>query len=179
MVWQKENWDRLRAMPADLNPTDATDAKAARRRRSMYTPAATSIGPASSSQRTCQSTTSACRRTGFTPADGTVLEGKVVDLAAQKPLAAARVKLELIEPQAKGGYKYTVAAEAACDTQGHWLLKKVPAGWYRVIVDADGFVPRLAAHAQFDDQPRWHSYDSALARPRQYPGAWSMMPANL
>jgi hypothetical protein len=44
------------------------------------------------------------------------------------------------------------------------VLKKAPAGWVRVVVEADGFVPRVAGYAQIDDQPRWQSYDCGLAR---------------
>ena len=54
---------------------------------------------------------------GFTTADGVVLEGKVHDLATQRPVAA-RVRLQRIEPQAKGGYHYTVVAQAVADAQG-------------------------------------------------------------
>ena len=44
------------------------------------------------------------------------------------------------------------------------MLKKAPAGWVRVVVEAEGFVPRVAGHARLDDQPRWQSYDIGLAR---------------
>ena len=98
-----------------------------------------------------------------------MLEGKVTDLATGRPVAA-RMRLERIEPQSKGGYRYEVAAQAAADAQGRWVLKKAPAGWYRVVVEADGFVPRVAGYAQFDDQPRWQSYDCGLSRPAPVSG---------
>jgi hypothetical protein len=44
-------------------------------------------------------------------------------------------------------------------------MKNTPAGWYQVVARADGYVPRVVGHAQFDEQPGWHSYDSGLARP--------------
>ena len=50
------------------------------------------------------------------------------------------------------------------------MLKKAPAGWVRVVVEADGFVPRVAGYARFDDQPRWQSYDCGLARPATVSG---------
>jgi hypothetical protein len=34
-----------------------------------------------------------------------------------------------------------------------------------MVIDADGFVPRIVGHAKFDDQPHWHRYDGGLARP--------------
>ena len=100
---------------------------------------------------------------GFTAADGVVLEGKVTDLATGQPIAAT-MRLQRVEPQQKGGYLYPVVAEAKADAQGHWVLKKAPAGWVRVVVEADGFVPRVAGYARFDEQPRWQSYDCGLAR---------------
>ena len=92
-----------------------------------------------------------------------MLEGKVLDLATQQPLDS-RVRLERVEPQAKGGYTYPQAAETIADSQGHWVFKKVPAGWYRVVVEKTGFAPRIAGYSQFDDQPHWYSYDCSLAR---------------
>jgi carboxypeptidase family protein len=99
---------------------------------------------------------------GFTLADGIVLEGTVTDLATKKPLTA-KMRLERVEPQPKGGYGYSNVAEAVADAEGHWVLKKAPAGRHRVVIEAEGFVPRVAGYAQFDDQPRWQAYDSGLA----------------
>jgi hypothetical protein len=50
------------------------------------------------------------------------------------------------------------------------VLKKVPVGWARIVVEADGFVPRIAGYAQFDDQPQWASYDCGLARSAEVSG---------
>ena len=44
MVWQPASWERLRKLPADLNPTDPRR-HAARPRRSTSSPAAISAGP--------------------------------------------------------------------------------------------------------------------------------------
>ena len=63
------------------------------------------------------------------------------------------MRLQRVEPQQKGGYLYPVVAEAKADAQGRWVLKKAPAGWVRVVVEADGFVPRVAGYARFDEQP--------------------------
>ena len=106
---------------------------------------------------------------GFTLADGIVMEGKVTDLATGRPLAA-RVRLERIEPNAEGGYRYLVAAKSAADERGRWVLKKAPAGWHRVVVEADGFVSRIAGYARTDAQPRWSSYDCGLSRPAPMSG---------
>jgi hypothetical protein len=44
------------------------------------------------------------------------------------------------------------------------VLKKAAAGWVRVVVDADGFAPRVAGYASLGDEPCWQSYDSRLSR---------------
>jgi hypothetical protein len=111
---------------------------------------------------------------GFTQADGIVLEGKVVDLASNQPLAA-QMRLEHIEDhikeQLKDGnrYTYTGVAEATADAQGRWILKHAPEGWYRVVVAADGYVPRSVDNYYsksdlFRDQPSWHAYNCGLSR---------------
>ena len=100
---------------------------------------------------------------GFTLADGIVLEGRVLDLATKKPIAA-RMRLQRVEPQAKGGYEYKLVTETATDADGRWVVKKTPAGWHRVVIEADGFVSRVVGYGQFDDQPRWYTYNSGLLR---------------
>jgi protocatechuate 3,4-dioxygenase beta subunit len=107
---------------------------------------------------------------GFSPADGVVLEGVVTDAVANDPVAGARVKLERIEPKPAGGYQYEVTAETAADAKGHWALKKTPAGRHRVVVDAEGYVPRIVGYGEFDESPRWHSFNGQLARPSTVSG---------
>jgi hypothetical protein len=75
------------------------------------------------------------------------------------------VRLERIEPRRTGGYRYEAVARAAADPQGRWVLKHMPAGWHRVVAEADGFLPRVAGHDRFHGQPRWAAYDCGLARP--------------
>ncbi len=164
MVWQPANWERLRKLPGDLNPTDAKDAEGGPPAQiDVYTGGnikwADVIVP-----KGLKIVDQRLEAHGFTLADGVVLEGKVTDLATKKPLAA-KVRLERVEPQPKGGYRYPMVAEAVADAQGHWVLKKAPEGWLRVVIEAEGFVPRVAGYARFDEQPRWQAYDSGLARP--------------
>ena len=124
---------------------------------------------------------------GFTKADGIVLQGKVVDLATNQPLAA-RMSLELkeenpverIDEQAKGWgryiykggtpYTYTLAAEAAADAQGRWVLKNTPKGWYRMVVAADGYVPRWVGDQAFGAEPGCYAYNYGLSRPGSVSG---------
>ena len=89
--------------------------------------------------------------------------------ATRQPIAAT-MRLERVEPQKTGGYLYPMAAETKTDAKGHWVLKNAPAGWVRVVVEADGFVPRVAGYDRSDGEPRWQSYDCGLARPAPVSG---------
>ena len=169
MVWQKANWDHLRNLPAHLNPItpkEAEDGPPAQ--LDVYTggnvrwdDVMLPMGFTIIDQR--------LEAHGFTLADSVVLEGKVTDLASSKPVAA-KVRLERIEPQKKGGYRYAKAAETSTDAAGHWVLKKVTEGWYQVVVEEDGILPRVAGSGRLDGQPRWHEYDCGLARPASVSG---------
>jgi hypothetical protein len=163
MAWQSANWEQLRKMPADLNPTDPRDAEGGPPSQlDVYT---------GGNLRWSDVTVPAeielidnrLEAHGFTTADGIVIEGKVIDLATKQPVTA-RASLQRVEPQQTGGYHYPVVVETAAGPQGRWVLKKVRAGWYRVVIDAEEFVPRVVGYAQFDDQPGWYSYDSGLSR---------------
>ena len=161
MVWVPVTWERLRKMPPDLKPADVRDADTG-------PPAQIDIYTGGnirwSDVTVPKGLTVIDERLeahGFTLADGTVLEGKVVDLTTQQPLAA-RIRLEHVERQSKGGYRYTTVVETVADANGRWFLKKTSAGWYRVVVAADGYVPRIASYARLDDQPGWHSYPCGL-----------------
>jgi hypothetical protein len=163
MVWQPAKWEALGRLSADLNPTDPRDAgKGPPSHLEVYA-GGNVRWPDVKVPEGLDVTDERLEAHGFTAADRTVLEGTVTDLASRQPVAA-RVRLERIEPQAKGGYRYTLAAEARADGQGRWVLKQAPAGWVRVVVEADGYVPRVVGYAQLDGQPGWQSYDAGLAR---------------
>ena len=49
-------------------------------------------------------------------------------------------------------------------------MKKSPAGWFRVVIEADGYVPRVVGYARFDAQPCWQSYHCGLSRPAPVSG---------
>src|SRR5262245_24043797 len=99
---------------------------------------------------------------GFTLADGVVLEGKVADLETKKPLSAM-MRFERVEHQPKGANKYVNVAGAVSGAGGHWVLKKAPAGYHRIVIEAPGYVPRIVGSDSFD-QPRWKSYDTELVK---------------
>ncbi len=163
MVWQPENWQRLRKLPADLNPTEARDAKDGPPAHIdvyvggniKWADVIVPNGIALVDER--------MQAHGFSAADGVVLEGHITQVETKTPIAG-KMQLELIEPQTKGGYRYSAVAEAKADDKGHWLLKHAPVGWLRVVIAADSFVPRVIGYLRIDDQPRWHAYDGELAR---------------
>jgi len=106
---------------------------------------------------------------GFTVDDGPVLEGVVTDLESDKPITA-RIELQLIEAQQSGGYRYTNRQDATTDKNGRWQTKKVPPGWYRLVLWGDGYVPRIVGHVRLDGQPLWQSFDGQLSRPATVSG---------
>jgi hypothetical protein len=164
MVWQPASWEQLRKLPADLNPVDPDDsAKGPPAQIDIYTGG----GVRWADVQVPDGLEVIDRRLeahGFSTADGVVIEGKVVDVTTQRPLAA-RMRLQRVEPQPKGGYLYPDVADAKADGQGRWVLKRAPAGWHRVVVEADGYVPRVVGYDRFDEQPRWVSLDGELAHP--------------
>ncbi len=103
---------------------------------------------------------------GFTLADGTVFEGKVVDLATRQPLHA-RISVDRLAPKSKGEGEvvFTPVAETTADAEGHWVLKNVPAGWCRLMLTADGYLPRWLGNPNSDGQVGWHFFDRGLSRP--------------
>src|SRR5258708_33137024 len=98
MVWKPANWQRLRKLPADLNPTDAKDAEGGPPAEiDVYTGGnikwADVIVP-----KGLKIVDQRLEAHGFSVADGVVREGKVADLETKMPVAA-NVRLELIEPE--------------------------------------------------------------------------------
>ncbi|HEV3025508.1 MAG TPA: carboxypeptidase-like regulatory domain-containing protein, partial [Pirellulales bacterium] len=161
MIWQPANWQRLRQLPADLNPADAKDTSPPSQ-IDVYTGGNIRWADVTV-PKGLKVVDQRLEAHGFTLADGAVLEGKVTDLATKKAVAA-KVRLQRVEPQ-PNSYRYVNVAEADADADGHWVLKKTPAGWHRVLVEAAGYVPRVAGYVRHDGQPKWKSFDGGLARP--------------
>jgi len=106
---------------------------------------------------------------GFTLKDGRVLEGQAIDLATRQPIPAT-VILERVERQKEGGYQYVKLTEVTADAGGHWVLTNAPPEQCRLILKADGYVPRIISHEAFDGQPGWSRRNSGLSRPASVTG---------
>jgi hypothetical protein len=169
VIWQPETFQRLRQLPANLRPPDIDRSRdepipqidfytGGRVRWSdVQVPAGIEV------------VDERLEAHGFHPDDGTVFEGQAVDLVTQAALPA-QVHLQRIEALPQGGYQYSIAATAPADASGRWVLKSVPAGRYRLIAECEGYVPRVVAYIQTDEQPRWASYSTSLSRPATVSG---------
>ncbi len=169
MVWQPANWERHRGSFTGLSAAEARDSdKGPPAQIDVYTGGnvhwAEVIVP-----KGLEVVDERLEGHGFTTADGIVLEGKVLDLATGRPVAG-RMRLERLVPRKGVRNQYVVVARADADPQGRWVLKKAPTSGQRVVVEADGYVPRIAGYARFDEQPRWVSYDSRISRPAPVSG---------
>lgn len=163
MVWQPNSWQRLRSLPADLKPADVGETEEGPPAQiDVYTG-----GNVRWSEVTVpkglEVVDERLETHGFTPADGTVLEGRVTDLDTGTPVAA-RMRLERVEQALEGGYRYVAVTEVAADREGRWVLKNTPAGWHRVVVMGEGYVSRVVGYVRTDGQPGWQSFDGGLAR---------------
>lgn len=168
-VWQKESFEQLRKLPADLHRIRESDAQ-------LGPPTTLDIYAGGSVKWSDvvmpKGLTVIDKRLeahGFKPADGVVLEGRLFDVETKKPVVG-KVRLEKVEPQKEGGYAYSLMHEAESDAKGRWVIKKAPAGWMRVVLVAKGFVSRVVGYEQFEDEPRWASYDCGLLCPAPVSG---------
>ncbi len=162
VIWVPENFQRLQEMPArfrqngkkgDTGPVPQLDVYVGG--RIIWADVEVPKGIEVDDQR--------LEAHGFKVSDGTVAEGTVVSAMDQKPIAAS-VRLERIEPQPIGGYHYEPVETKTADEKGHWVFRKIPAGWFRLVVEAEGYAPRVAGHLRPDGEPHWQAYDTSLAR---------------
>ncbi|MEJ7636457.1 MAG: hypothetical protein WKF75_00330 [Singulisphaera sp.] len=135
MVWQPANWEHLHKMPADLNPTEAGDTSPPSQ-IDVYTAGIDWAGV--TVPKGIEVVDQRLVAHGFTPADGVVIEGKVTDLSTGQP---GRHNAAAAGRAADEGRILTRPSPRPGDAQGRWVPKNSPAGWVRVVVEADGFVP--------------------------------------
>ncbi len=98
---------------------------------------------------------------GFTEADGIVFEGQVTDLSGKKPIVAS-VRVESMEVKNEK-WVYTTVAETKSNAEGKWVLKNLSPEGARIVVEAEGFVPRVN-YVSLQDTPHWRSFQADLAR---------------
>lgn len=162
-VWIPDSWNHHRTAPADFNPTDPKDAKTGPPATiELYTGGAVRWAKL----KVPKGITVVDNRLeshGFTPADGSVAEGAVLDNATNSPIAAI-VRFEQVEVVDKGRRTYKTISKRTADKKGHWVVKNVPAGTQRVTLESDGYVPRIVGYFSSYDRPRWQSFDSGLSR---------------
>lgn len=164
MVWVKENFERLRRMPADLRAIGEEPAPVPQ--IDVYTGFNIDWKQAQVPEG-IEVIDYRLESHGFTAADGTVLEGRATDLASGRPLVV-QVHLQLVEPnKVGGGYSYT-AYEAklhstTSDQNRRWVLKDLPAGWHRVVLTAPGYASRVAGYHTFDNEPKYIPDQTGLA----------------
>ena len=162
-VWVPESWERLRQLPADLRPTDSYRAdEEAPMQLDIYV-GGQLRGTDITVPEGLQIVDERLKTHGFAPADGSVLEGVVIDAETASPLVA-RILLQRVEPQSQGGSEYAVKSEVVSDANGRWVLKQIPPGVYRVVAEAKGYASRVIDHVRIDEQPRWSSRACELAR---------------
>lgn len=162
MVWEPDKWNQLRNLPVDLAPVDARDEQAGPPAQiEVYAGGGIDWSEVNVPEG-IEVIDKRLEAHGFTTDDGTVLEGTVTDIRTGRPVAA-HVELQEVETQPAGGYRYSVVAETESGDDGRWVLKMAPPGWYRMVVRSEGYAPRIAGFGRFDDQPRWHSFDTRLA----------------
>jgi hypothetical protein len=83
---------------------------------------------------------------GYPPEAGSVLRGRVTDLATTKPLGGAKV---VVMKYSGKGQEYEEVASGKAGDDGKFELLHVPSGSFRVHAAADGYATRLLGYATF------------------------------
>ena len=163
MVWQKENWKQSLKLPPSLRPGEIGDVK-------MGPPTQIDVYVGGDVRwadvvvpQGIEVVDERLSAHGATAADGTVLEGTIIDLETKKPLAG-HAEVQLIQPKKEGSCSYTTLAQTNADDQGKWRLKNAPAGSIRIVLLATGYVPRIMGYGRYDSESGWHSFNGALLR---------------
>jgi hypothetical protein len=162
-VWSQSGWDQLKNLPPDLNPTSPED-------REKGPPCELTIyvgGNVDWEQlklpEGIKLVDNRLAAHGFTRADGYVVRGTLLDDSTKQPLEG-EVYLEKIETPEQGGYEYTRGPEVKVTADGAWTFKSIEPGWYRIVGDSKGYVPRVAGYVRPDGRPRFSSIDARLAK---------------
>ena len=79
---------------------------------------------------------------GVKSGSGAVVAGDVYDMVTSKPMIGAKVVVEKLIAQ----NKFERVAGGEADEVGHFRVEKVPAGVYRVVVLAEGYVAKVVGY---------------------------------
>jgi hypothetical protein len=160
MVWRKESWDFQQTLPADMRLPQPAESVYSQidlyaggnvKFEDVQVPEGVEVDDQRLSTH------------GFTADDGTVIEGQVVDLETQAPLAA-KIQLQQYVPNPMGGYTYNVVGETTADANGVWVLRNAPAGNLQTVALVDGYAPRVIDYVSVEETSRWHRQAGGLAR---------------
>jgi len=85
---------------------------------------------------------------GIKPGQGAVIAGNIFDMATSKPLAGAKITIELAKANksAPQGIEYETVVTAQSDAEGRFKIEKIPAGTHRVLVSAQGYASLLVGY---------------------------------
>jgi hypothetical protein len=74
------------------------------------------------------------------------------------------MKLDRVDSNPAGGYRYVSVAVVESDRNGHWVMKQAPAGWHRVAIESEGYVPRVVGYITPEGEPKWFPFECGLSR---------------
>lgn len=103
------------------------------------------------------------------PIGGAGLRADIFDMATGKPVCSAHITVEQLNRVPKQPVEYERIAEAASDATGRVQIEKIPPGFQRVRVAADGYVPRVLDNNRFSEGI-FTSFIVELARPARIRG---------
>lgn len=102
----------------------------------------------------------------FTP----TVRAEAFDMATGKPIAKLHL---MVSRMSNGGQNqatdYKLVAQGMGDASGRVLADQIPAGVHRVLITADGYVPRVLDYAEFDEHT-FKTFSTELSRSAQIQG---------
>lgn len=100
---------------------------------------------------------------GYSESDGNVLEGTVTDAVTGQPIQAA-INVLAEEQGLRGARLPRIVVTAVSGEDGNWVIKNVPAGRFKVVVEAVGYAPRLLGEHTFVETPHWKGFPTKLLK---------------
>ena len=98
------------------------------------------------------------------PTDGAVIRADLYDMATGKPVADARLIVASSGNAAQGSQRANEkVAEGVADARGHAEVTRIPAGTYRVTVEADGYASRVLGYERLTEHS-FKQFTTELAR---------------